>query len=534
MATAASGQAQVAVLGLDAPGLDARRRRPPPAPRRPPGRRGGRRPLEAARAHAARVGVAAPVVDDRARHPARHGPRVVVPAVPSVPAARAVRAGAPGSRPSTAAGPGPTDRAWRRRRPGDGRTGPRRLGSGAGARAAAPWRPPSPRSSPGAAARSWSTPTPTVAPSPSSSGSWTRCPGVLAATRLAASGQLAERFASVQRGLDSRLSVITGLPRPDRWIEVRGGSVEHLLDVARRAGRRRRRHRLLPRGGPRPRRRPPARPQPDDAGGARGWPTRCWSSGQPTRSACPGSPAGWSRCARSSARRRVRVVVNRMRPSLGWSEQSDRRHGRRLRRGGTAALPARRPCRGRPLAGHRADPARGRRVAADPGGGGRGRWSTPSLESGVVPDARRQGAAVAAPTARSRSDSGCPVLAGLDNLCSSWLTDLEVRAPLTSTSRPPGTVRGWSCERVGPAGHRTGAHRRHGTLRRLGVRAGQPRPPRPRGATGARREAAHHHHRGPAHHLDAPVERPARHHADDAADRLHLRAGDQLAARGAR
>ncbi|GAB3772924.1 MinD-like ATPase involved in chromosome partitioning or flagellar assembly [Nocardioides ginsengisegetis] len=60
--------------------------------------------------------------------------------------------------------------------------------------------------------------------------------GLLSAARLATAGQLAERFASVQRGLDAHLSVVTGLPRPDRWVEVRAGAVEHLLEVARDHG----------------------------------------------------------------------------------------------------------------------------------------------------------------------------------------------------------------------------------------------------------------------------------------------------------
>ena len=58
--------------------------------------------------------------------------------------------------------------------------------------------------------------------------------GLLAAARLTVSGQLEERFASVQRGIDSHLSVVTGLPRPDRWVELRSGAVQHLLETARR------------------------------------------------------------------------------------------------------------------------------------------------------------------------------------------------------------------------------------------------------------------------------------------------------------
>src|SRR5690606_13220466 len=45
--------------------------------------------------------------------------------------------------------------------------------------------------------------------------------GLLAAARLVASGNLEQRFATVQRRLSDQLRVITGLPRADRWVEVR-------------------------------------------------------------------------------------------------------------------------------------------------------------------------------------------------------------------------------------------------------------------------------------------------------------------------
>jgi MinD-like ATPase involved in chromosome partitioning or flagellar assembly len=57
--------------------------------------------------------------------------------------------------------------------------------------------------------------------------------GLLAAARLAGSGELEARFTSVQRGVDGCLSVITGLPRPDRYVEVRSGTLGHLLEIAR-------------------------------------------------------------------------------------------------------------------------------------------------------------------------------------------------------------------------------------------------------------------------------------------------------------
>ena len=112
---------------------------------------------------------------------------------------------------------------------------------------------------------------------------------------------------------------------------------------------RRRRHRVQPRG--RPGRRPglPARPQPDDPGRARAWPTRCVVVGS-------ADPVGLSRLARGLVELRdapagapVRVVVNRMRPTLGWSEQRHRRHGRGLRPAGRACTSC--PTTARPSTG---------------------------------------------------------------------------------------------------------------------------------------------------------------------------------------
>ncbi|WP_341927498.1 hypothetical protein, partial [Nocardioides psychrotolerans] len=60
--------------------------------------------------------------------------------------------------------------------------------------------------------------------------------GLLAAGRLATAGDLAERFFSVQRGVDAHLSVVTGLPRADRWVELRPGAIELVLETAREHG----------------------------------------------------------------------------------------------------------------------------------------------------------------------------------------------------------------------------------------------------------------------------------------------------------
>ncbi|WP_137292439.1 AAA family ATPase [Nocardioides dongxiaopingii] len=147
--------------------------------------------------------------------------------------------------------------------------------------------------------------------------------GLLSAARLSTAGELGERFTTVQRALDPRLSVVTGLPRPDRWSEVRPGTVEHLLELGRGQG-----EVVVDTGfslegdaaldlGARPSRNQLTLGALDVAdevlvvGGA--------------------DPVGLSRLARglvdlrvvldTGPPRPVRVVVNRMRPSLGWSEK---------------------------------------------------------------------------------------------------------------------------------------------------------------------------------------------------------------------
>lgn len=144
--------------------------------------------------------------------------------------------------------------------------------------------------------------------------------GLLAAARLAAGGDLAERFASVQRGIGANLTVVSGLPRSDRWVEMRSGSIEHILEVARDHG-----HVVVDTGFS----------LEDDPGSEYG--TRPGRN-QMTLGALDvadevvvvgnADPVGLSRLARSLVELRdltggaaVRVVVNRMRPTLGWSEK---------------------------------------------------------------------------------------------------------------------------------------------------------------------------------------------------------------------
>ena len=144
--------------------------------------------------------------------------------------------------------------------------------------------------------------------------------GLLASARVTAGGMLPERFGSVQRTIGPQLGVVTGLPRPDRWVEVRPGVVEHLLEVGRDHG-----HVVVDTGFS-------LEHDPASEFGSR--PGR----NQMTLGALDvadevvvvgsADPVGLSRLARGlvelrdlTGRAPVRVVVNRMRPTLGWSEK---------------------------------------------------------------------------------------------------------------------------------------------------------------------------------------------------------------------
>lgn len=144
--------------------------------------------------------------------------------------------------------------------------------------------------------------------------------GLLSAARLAGAGQLGDRFASTTRAVGDRLTVVTGLPRADRWIEVRATHLEAVVDRARALG-----DVIFDTGFS----------LEDDPGGDFG--------ARPTRNAMTlttlsaadeivvvgaADPVGLSRLARGLVDLReitggapVRVVVNRMRSSLGWSER---------------------------------------------------------------------------------------------------------------------------------------------------------------------------------------------------------------------
>jgi hypothetical protein len=131
---------------------------------------------------------------------------------------------------------------------------------------------------------------------------------------------LEARFASVPRALGDRLAVVTGLPRPDRYAEVRPGVVEHLLEVAAGHG-----HVIVDTG---------FSLEDEPAGDLTGRPGRnhltlgAVDAADEVVVVGSADPVGLSRLARGLVELRerragapVRVVVNRMRPGLGWSER---------------------------------------------------------------------------------------------------------------------------------------------------------------------------------------------------------------------
>ncbi|MBM7507261.1 MinD-like ATPase involved in chromosome partitioning or flagellar assembly [Nocardioides salarius] len=144
--------------------------------------------------------------------------------------------------------------------------------------------------------------------------------GLLAAARLATAGVLEERLASVQRSLGPHLRVVTGLPRADRWSEVRPGSLEHLLELARAQG-----HVVVDTG---------ASLEDDPSADLGGRPARhaltlgALDVADEVVAVGTADPVGLSRLARGLVElgerwpgTPVRVVVNQMRPTLGWTRE---------------------------------------------------------------------------------------------------------------------------------------------------------------------------------------------------------------------
>ncbi|WP_295658671.1 hypothetical protein [uncultured Nocardioides sp.] len=144
--------------------------------------------------------------------------------------------------------------------------------------------------------------------------------GVLSAARLAGSGQLRERFTSVRRAVDEHLSVLTGLPRADRWVEVRAGAVTDILELAREQA-----HVVVDTGFGL------EQDRGSDFGAAPARNTMTLESldvADEVLVVGSADPVGLSRLARGLVELReltgglpVRVAVNRMRPTLGWSEK---------------------------------------------------------------------------------------------------------------------------------------------------------------------------------------------------------------------
>ncbi len=145
--------------------------------------------------------------------------------------------------------------------------------------------------------------------------------GLLAATRLANHGQLDRvRLAGVARQVAPRLRIVSGLPRADRWAEVRPVAFEELLEVARAldevvvvdTGFGLPTEPADPFGGPPPR---------DEL-------TRvALTLADHVVVVASADPVGLTRLTRSLqdldalAELPVHVVVNRMRSGLGWTER---------------------------------------------------------------------------------------------------------------------------------------------------------------------------------------------------------------------
>ena len=143
--------------------------------------------------------------------------------------------------------------------------------------------------------------------------------GMLSAARLFAAGAVAERLPEVQRRLSDRLRVVTGLPRPDRWQEVRSGALAGIVAAARADAQV-----VLDTGfsleldaaadlGGRPRR--------------NGMTVEALTEADSVVLVGAADPVGLARLARAVTELHelldapdLHLVVNRMRPSLGWRE----------------------------------------------------------------------------------------------------------------------------------------------------------------------------------------------------------------------
>lgn len=150
--------------------------------------------------------------------------------------------------------------------------------------------------------------------------------GLLAAARAANAGQLDEaRLTDLARQVGHRLRVLTGLPRPDRWSEVRASAFEELLEQAARVST----YTILDVGFS-------LEGEPPDPFGATAPQRNLMTLAALTAAdevivVGAADPVGLARLARGLVELRdvvpgvrPRVVVNRTRPSLGWSDREIR------------------------------------------------------------------------------------------------------------------------------------------------------------------------------------------------------------------
>jgi MinD-like ATPase involved in chromosome partitioning or flagellar assembly len=142
--------------------------------------------------------------------------------------------------------------------------------------------------------------------------------GLLACARLGPATELPGRFLGLQRRV-AGLRVVTGLPRADRWVEVRDGTVEAVLGLGRRQG-----DVLVDTGFSLEH-----DPADEYAGraGRNAMTLEALATADTLVVVGSADPVGLSRLARAlvevdehTGGRPAHVVVNRMRASLGWSE----------------------------------------------------------------------------------------------------------------------------------------------------------------------------------------------------------------------
>jgi MinD-like ATPase involved in chromosome partitioning or flagellar assembly len=150
--------------------------------------------------------------------------------------------------------------------------------------------------------------------------------GLLAAARMANVGRLdLERLASLCREVAPDLRVLTGLPRPDRWVEVRPQAFEDLLRAARRLVG----HVVVDVGFSLERE--PPDPFTASAAQRNGMTLSALALADEVLVVGAADPVGLSRLARGLVElhellpdSRPRIVVNRARASLGWGEREIR------------------------------------------------------------------------------------------------------------------------------------------------------------------------------------------------------------------